>query len=264
MVEKHTEFHHNSGMSGQITIRFYEELNDFLPEVQRKVPFSCEVKQPRSIKDLIESLGVPHTEVDLILVNGESVDFNYLVRDGDQISVYPVFESLDISPVIRLRPKPLRDPRFVLDTHLGKLVVYLRMLGFDSLYRNDYDDATLSDISVQQQRILLTCDIGLLMRKQITHGYFVRQRQPQQQLLEVIARFDLTGMLRPFSRCLHCNGEIQPVAKADIEHQLPPRTREFYQQFWRCDQCHKVYWKGSHYQRMLQMIAALEPQHHDA
>ena len=249
-------------MLGQITIRFYEELNDFLQAEQCKTPFVCDLKFGRSVKDLIESLGVPHTEVDLILVNGESVDFNYLVRDGDQISVYPVFESLDISPVIRLRPKPLRDPQFVLDTHLGKLAAYLRLLGFDCLYRNDYDDPILASISVEHHRILLTCDIGLLMRKQITHGYFVRQRQPQQQLLEIVARFDLAGMLRPFTRCLHCNGELQAVDKADIEQQLLPRTREFYQEFWRCDQCHKVYWKGSHYQRMLQIISSLVPQHH--
>jgi len=241
-------------MSGQVTIRFYEELNDFLPLERRKVSFTHQFKQAGSVKDLIESLGVPHTEIDLILVNGVSVDFNHQIRDSDLISVYPMFEALDITPLLRLRPQPLRNPRFVLDTHLGRLAAYLRMLGFDSLYRNDYDDATLADISVQQRRILLTCDIGLLMRKQITHGYFVRQRQPQQQLLEILKRFDLSGMLKPFSRCLHCNGQIHAVDKSIIEKQLLPHTREFYQEFWRCDQCKKIYWKGSHYNRMMQMI----------
>jgi len=122
----------------QCSIRFYEELNDFLPLERRKVDFSHEFQRRASIKDLIEALGVPHTEVDLILVNGASVDFSYIVRDGDRISVYPMFEAFDIQTVSRVRPQPLRVIRFVLDVHLGKLARYLRLLGFDTLYRNDY------------------------------------------------------------------------------------------------------------------------------
>ena len=131
----------------QATFRFYAELNDFLLPDQRKTVINHEIKQPRSVKDLIESIGVPHTEIDLIIVNGESVDFNYLVQGGDHISVYPVFESLDISPLNHCQPKPLRNTRFVLDTHLGRLAAYLRMLGFDTLYKNDYDDSSLANIS---------------------------------------------------------------------------------------------------------------------
>src|SRR3989338_9144205 len=110
--------------------RFYEELNDFLPPERRKTTFTREFRNRASVKDMIEALGVPHTEVDLILVNGASVDFSYLVQDGDRISVYPMFESFDIRPLVHLRPRPLREPKFVLDTHLGKLAVYLRLLGF--------------------------------------------------------------------------------------------------------------------------------------
>ena len=208
-------------MPEQISIRFYEELNDFLPPDQRKTDISHVLKQPRSIKDLIESIGVPHTEIDLIIVNGESVGFNYQVDDGDRISVYPVFESLDISPLNHCQPQPLRKTRFVLDTHLGRLAAYLRMLGFDTLYRNDYDDPELARISVEEHRILLTCDRQLLMRKQITHGYFVRSRQSQQQLLEVLRRFDLFNNLQPFTRCMDCNGTIQPVNKQQVEAALP-------------------------------------------
>lgn len=244
-------------MSGQVTIRFYEELNDFLPPNRRKIAFSHPFEQPGSVKDLVESLGVPHTEIDLILVNGDSVDFDYRVENGDRISVYPVFESLDLSPVIRLRPLPLRDPRFVLDTHLGRLAAYLRMLGFDTLYRNDYDDPTLADISSNEKRILLTCDRQLLMRKRVTRGYYVRERQPQKQLLEIVTRFDLYNNLRPFTRCLHCNGPVQRADKQAIEQHLPPRTREYYTEFWQCAHCHKIYWKGSHYQRMRQLIDRL-------
>lgn len=244
-------------MSGNVTVRFYEELNDFLPPGQRKTAFVCRYKQKGSVKDLIESLGVPHTEIDLILVNGNSVDFNYLVGEGDRISVYPRFESLDISPVIRLRPAPLRVTRFVLDSHLGRLAAYLRMLGFDTLYRNDYDDPTLVRLSVDEQRILLTSDRGLLMRKQVTRGYYVRERQPKKQLLEVLSRFDLFKAQQPFTRCMHCNGEIEPASKDAIASHLMPKTRTLYHEFWQCKDCQKVYWKGSHYRRMQQLIASL-------
>lgn len=228
-----------------------------MPMAQRKLAFDYQLRQSGSIKDLIESLGVPHTEVDLILVNGESVDFNYIIQDGDRISVYPVFEALDITPVVHLHPKPLRETRFVLDVHLGRLAAYLRMLGFDTLYRNDFDDSELADISIKEHRILLTCDKQLLMRKQITHAYYVREREPQKQLLEILSRFDLYGQQQPFSRCMHCNGSIYLVTKKSIESHLMPRTREYYNEFWQCAKCRKIYWKGSHYQRMQKLITKI-------
>jgi uncharacterized protein with PIN domain len=242
----------------QISIRFYEELNDFLPQEQRKREFTHALKKERSVKDLIESIGIPHTEVDLIIINGESVDFNYLVMDGDHISVYPVFESLDISPLNHCQPKPLRNTRFVLDVHLGRLAAYLRMLGFDTLYRNDYDDPELAETSANERRILLTCDRRLLMRKQITHGYFVRERQPKQQLLEILNRFDLFNNLKPFTRCMHCNGITQPVNKQKIEAQLLPKTKKYYDEFFQCKTCNKIYWKGSHYLKMKKMIEEIK------
>lgn len=245
-------------MTGRISIRFYEELNDFLPPHQRKKTIEHEHKESRSVKDLIESLGVPHTEIDLILVNGRSVDFEYVVKEGDRISVYPMFESLDISPVTKLRPQPLRDTRFIADSHLGRLSAYLRMLGFDTLYRNDCDDPTLARISVEDKRILLTCDKRLLMRKLVTHGYYVRERQPQRQLLEIISRFDLFNSVRPFTRCIHCNGIIHQIDKNAIEQYLMPRTKEHYNEFWQCKHCQKIYWKGSHYSRMQQLIDQLD------
>jgi len=244
-------------MSGKVQIRFYEELNDFLPPQNRKTDFIHQYKQAGSIKDMIEALGVPHTEIDLILVNGQSVDFDYRVRDGDRISVYPVFEALDITPVIRLRPAPLRNTRFVLDTHLGRLAAYLRMFGFDTLYRNDYNDPTLADISSREHRILLTRDRQLLMRRQISHGYFVRETQPKKQLAEVFTRFDLYGAARPFTRCMHCNGDIRPVARDEIESRLLPQTKAWCHEFWQCGSCQKIYWKGTHYQRMTQIITSI-------
>lgn len=235
-------------------IRFYAELNDLLPPPRRGEGFVHTFEIAASVKDVIEALGVPHTEVDLILVNGESVAFSCLVRDGDRISVYPVFRSVDVKPLTRVRPRFDGEIRFVLDTHLGRLAAYLRMLGFDSLYRNDYQDEELAHISANQQRTLLSRDRGLLKRSIVTHGYLVREMQPRQQLIEVLRRFDLSGSIAPFRRCLHCNALLRPVAKESVNHHLLPNTRQHYDEFHVCPECDRIYWKGSHHQRMKRLI----------
>ena len=198
---------------------------------------------------MIESLGVPHTEVELILVNGQSVDFSYVVRNDDRISVYPVFESLDIGSLLRLRDKPLRTPRFVLDSNLGRLARYLRLLGFDCLYRNDYSDAEVAEIASRQQRIVLTRDRTLLRRKIITHGYFVRAVLPREQVKEVLKRFDLYRAIVPFSRCIRCNGPLSEVDKDQIVERLEPLTQKHYHDFKMCGSCGQIYWQGSHQHR---------------
>lgn len=241
----------------RVYIRFYAELNDFLAQEHRYTTFEHLFEGRRPVKDLLASLGVPHTEVDLILANGRSVDFTYVVQDSDHISVYPVFESIDISPVVRLRPKPLREPRFVLDVHLGRLARYLRMMGFDTLYRNDYTDDQLAHISRNDHRILLTRDAGLLKRVLVTHGYWVRETAPRGQLVEVLRRFHLLGAVAPFQRCLTCNELLQPVEKQSVQDRLPPRAGQCYDEFRLCPNCAKVYWKGSHYDRMRSFIEAV-------
>jgi len=238
-------------------LRFYEELNDFLPPSQRKAEFEHRFERRTSIKDMIESLGVPHPEIELILVNGRSVDFSHIVEDGDRISVYPVFESLDVSSLIRLRPAPLRDPRFVVDCNLGRLARYLRLLGLDCLYRNDFNDETVSRISQQQHRIVLTRDRRLLHRKIISHGFYVRSVNPKDQVREVLQRLDLHGIVRPFTRCTRCNGLLKATLKETVDHQLEPKTRRYYDQFLQCAQCAQVYWQGSHHQRARQLIREL-------
>ncbi len=240
-----------------VHMRFYAELNDFLSPTQRGKTFLHRIEGRVSIKDMIESLGVPHTEIDLILVHGVSVDFSYTVRPGDRISVYPVFEALDISPVLRLRPRPLRQSRFVLDVHLGKLARYLRLMGFDSLYRNDFSDDELAALSCRESRILLTRDRGLLKRNVVTHGYCVRDTRPQKQLLEILHRFDLFNSIRPFERCLQCNGRLEAIDKKSIQHRLGPTTRQHFTEFRTCAICHRIYWPGSHHQRMQEFIHAL-------
>lgn len=239
--------------------RFYAELNDFLAPERRAGAFRHEFIDRAAVKDMIESFGVPHTEVDLILANGEPVDFSYVVADGDRISVYPMFEALDISPAPRVRPQPLRDPRFVLDTHLGRLAGYLRMMGFDTLYRNDYRDEELARISREERRILLTRDRGLLKRSAVTHGYCMRETDVRRQLAEVMRRFDLAGAARPFRLCLRCNTVLEPAARERVADRLPPRAAELYDEFLLCPACGRVYWKGGHYRRMRRFIETIHP-----
>lgn len=234
--------------------RFYEELNDFLPAARRKQTFRHRLNRRASIKDVIESLGVPHTEVELILANGRSVDFSYIVGDGDRISVYPVFEALDIRPLLRLRPAPLRKTRFVLDSHLGKLARYLRLLGFDTRYRNDFSDDELAIISCEENRILLTRDRLLLQRSIVTHGCFIRSDDAKQQVLEVLRRFDLANDIRPLTRCIRCNGTLSSIDKDSVYHRLEPKTQRYYEEFRICESCRQVYWKGSHFRKMNRLI----------
>src|ERR1051325_3205710 len=217
-----------------VYLRFYAELNDHLAPGDRYRALQRAVPVPASVKDLIESCGVPHTEVELIVVNGVSVDFSYVVRDGDRIAVYPVLESFDVTPALRVRPAPLRDSRFVLDVHLGKLAAYLRMLGFDALYRNCFEDAELAQISAEQHRILLTRDRGLLKHSAVTHGYWLRETDSRRQLAEIVKRFDLAGSLRPFTRCMACNGVLRIAAKEAVHDLIPPRAREAYSEFRQC------------------------------
>jgi hypothetical protein len=238
-------------------VRFYSELNDFVAPWRRGRTTSYAFGVSGSVKDLIEALGVPHTEVDLVLANGESVDFSYRVKNGDRISVFPEFEGVDISTLLRLRPQPLRESRFVADAHLGRLAAYLRMAGFDTVYRSDYTDEELASISANEKRILLTRDRGLLKRNIITRGYCVRTTSPRHQLAEVLQRFDLAGSIAPFQRCVHCNRLLLPVRKELIIGRLQPETKQYYQEFSTCPACNRIYWKGSHYRRMKRFIESV-------
>jgi len=237
--------------------RFYAELNDFLSPERRAGAFDCEFQGNQTVKHLIESLGVPHTEVDLVLVNGHSVDFAEVVHDGDYVSVYPVFEGFDIAPVSQVRPRPLRQTKFVLDAHLGRLAAYLRMLGFDTLYRNDYRDDELARVSAEEHRILLTRDRGLLMRSAVTHGYCIREAVARRQLAEVVRRFDLVRSVAPFTRCLVCNQPLRAVAKPDVAERMPPGSRTHADKVRECSGCGRLFWSGSHYRRMSALVAQI-------
>jgi uncharacterized protein len=235
--------------------RFYEELNDFLPPVRRKRSFVYRFRGTPAVKDAIEALGVPHTEVDLILVDGASVRFSHKLRGGERVAVYPVFERIDISPITRLRPKPLRTPRFIADVHLGTLARYLRLLGFDTTYDNRAADADLVRHSVGERRILLTRDVGLLKHRVLTHAHYVRATDPALQLDEVVKALDLRARIKPFSRCMRCNGRLRRVSKASVADELPPRVRDRVRAASRCAGCGQLYWPGTHFDRLTDLIA---------
>ncbi|MGC9348032.1 MAG: Mut7-C RNAse domain-containing protein [Anaerolineae bacterium] len=232
------------------TFRFYAELNDFLPAEQRQRTIGYTFHGKPAVKDAIEALGVPHTEVEIVLVNMTSVDFSYQLKNGDRVAVYPVFESLDIAPLIKVRDRPLRTTRFILDVHLGKLARLLRLLGFDAIYSNDYEDPEIVRISQEERRIILTRDVGLLKRGAVTHGYWLRSTAPVSQAREVVSRFDLQSQVRPFTRCLRCNGLLKPVDKATILDKIPPHVAEDREAFSKCTSCGQIYWRGTHFERL--------------
>jgi len=245
-------------MLKKVTLRFYEELNDFLPSSKRKKRFEHNFIDRTSVKDMIESLGVPHTEIDLILVNGNSVDFSYLINNEDDISVYPMFESLDITNLQRLRAKPLRKPKFILDVHLGTLAKYMRMLGFDTFYQNNYEDEEIVKISLKDKRTILTKDRGILKRSEVMHGYWIRSSTTMDQLIEVIKRFDLKEQTKELSRCLLCNTLLKKTTKEKVIDRLPRKIKELQNKFYFCENCDKIFWKGSHYTKMKGIIEQIQ------
>ncbi len=240
------------------TFRFYAELNDFLHPKLKFHDLTISFPKGQTVKHLIESCGIPHTEVDLILVNSVPVPFSYQVKNDDRISVYPVFESIDISEITELHPKPLRETKFVLDCHLGRLAAYLRLLGFDVLYKNDFSDEELAKISEKEGRICLTRDRGLLKRNQIEHGYLIRALDSREQVVEVVHRFQLVKQMKPFTRCTRCNGFLHTVNEQEIAERLLPGTKEHFHEFVCCDQCDWIYWKGAHYARLQKLIRYVE------
>lgn len=239
--------------------RFYEELNDFLAATRRGRTFPYRFRGAPAIKDAIEAIGVPHTEVDLILVDGVSVRFSHRLRGGERVAVFPVFERLDISPIARLRPAPLRVPRFVADVHLGTLARYLRLLGFDTYYDNRSVDAELVRRSVTERRILLTRDVGLLKHRILTHARYVRATDPARQLEEIVGALDLRSKARPFTRCMRCNGRLRRVPIASVAGRLPVRVRRKARRVARCAGCDRLYWPGTHFVHLARIVADCAP-----
>jgi uncharacterized protein len=238
-------------------IRFYAELNDFLRTGQKQKNFDFSFKGQVTVRDAIESLGVPHSAVDLMLVNGLPAPFSQRIHSGDMISVYPEFETFDISGISQIRKKPLRTSRFIVDAHLGKLARELRMLGFDTLFAREISDNEIISLACNERRTIITRDRDLLKSEKVDHGYYVRSTHSGDQLKEVINKFDLYSQFSPFTRCLICNGELFNVTLAEISDKIKPETASVFKDFFRCSGCHRIFWEGSHYERMKNYIEKL-------
>jgi uncharacterized protein len=222
--------------------RFLGRLKDFLPPDRREQTIRVGFRGRQTLKHLVESLGVPHPEVGRVQVKGQERPLSTITQDGDEAEVHPIPNGCAI------------EPRFLLDNHLGRLAAYLRMLGFDCLYHNDYDDQELADILQREERILISRDRRLLMRKVVIHGYCPRSLNSLEQLTEVIRRFDLLKQITPFHRCLRCNHPLEPVPKEAVLDRLEPLTKLYFDEFQICPNCNQVYWKGSHYERMQNLL----------
>lgn len=237
------------------TFRFYGETNYFLPTAQRNVDIFHAFDWKTSIKDMVEALGVPHPEIELMTVDRRAVDFEYILpTTGVYVEIFDRADPVELEPKIRLRPPLTEKPRFILDTHLGRLASYLRMMGFDTLYRNDYDDDELAYVSHHDHRVLLTRDIGLLKRSLVIYGRFMRETDPKRQIIEVLRHYQLSRYVVPLQRCLKCNGVLNPVEKAAILAQLTETTAQHFDVFHQCPDCGQIYWKGSHYEKMRQFM----------
>ncbi len=244
-----------------VIIRCYAELNDLLPPDRQYRPFTFPLLKDTRIVDILLALGVLSEQLDLILVNNISVGLDYLCQENDRIALYPVFETFDISSASQLRDVPLRRPKFVLDVHLGKLARFLRLFGFDALYEKTYSDDRLAAISLEENRTLLSKDQDLIEGRGLSHVYRIRNDNPQEQLDEVMSRFDLSRLAVPFSRCLLCNTLVTPVELNTVADRMPDHVKEWCREYRRCETCGRIYWKGSHYAHMMTIVQTTLERH---
>jgi hypothetical protein len=238
------------------TFRFHGELNDFLAPERRRAEFTATLARAASAKHMIEALGVPHTEVGAILVNGASVGFEHALADGDRVEAHPLRGQPDVHPLVCLRPELPSPPHFIADAHLGGLARLLRLAGFDTRYDNAIRDDDLVAIALREGRVVLSRDRELLKRRALMHACFVHALKPERQFAEIVWRLDLAAQARPFSLCLACNAPLRPVARAEVLERLPQRVRERQERFTTCDGCGRVFWAGSHWRAMRAVLAA--------
>lgn len=246
----------------RVIVHFHDDLNYFLPHNRQNSPLPVSFREKRSIKDLIESLGVPHVEVDAILHVGMSVDFSHIIERDDTFHCYPFGADHGNDAVIHLVTPPRDDPRFVCDVHLRQLVRRLRLMGFDTLFEEGMDDEAIAQLAASQNRIVLTRDRGLLRRRIVTRGRIVRSTDPDGQITEIIERLNLKDRCDPFSRCIECNGlievlDMESIAKAPDGMNIPPGVRSWCSEYYRCSGCGRIYWRGSHYDRLRRRADAI-------
>jgi uncharacterized protein with PIN domain/sulfur carrier protein ThiS len=223
--------------------RFADALSMFLRPELRGAVFAYECARAANLKNAIEALGVPHTEVGVVLVNGNPATLQRTVREGDEVEVLAYAQVQDSAPL------------FLADAHLGALARFLRMLGFDTVHDQALADREIRRIAHGEGRVVLTRDRDLLKCREIERGCYVRSLKPEAQLREVAARYELAKHARPFTLCLHCNLPLAAVAGDLVASRVPPRVLELHNAFTHCAGCDRVYWPGTHYERMKSALA---------
>jgi uncharacterized protein len=239
-----------------VRLRFRGDLDLFLRSKTRSRTVERRLSEKTPVKDIIESCGVPHPEVDAILVNGQSVGFDHTVANDADIEVFPVGNHNTCHTDKHLQHSHLTA--FVVDGHLGKLARNLRLLGFDVAYDQKANDRQLLDLMARENRALLTCDRRLLMHAIVQHGYCPRSQNAEEQTIEVVRRFKLLDLIAPFARCLRCNARLEEAAKADIMNKLEPLTKIYYEQFRPCTGCGQIYWAGSHFEKLTKRVEKIQ------
>ena len=239
----------------ELTIIFPEEFRRFVRPRKRDLNIRYVVDRKTSVKDIIEALGVPHTEVGRITAGGESVGFDWIPTDSNRIHIRPITPPFDVTKPSFLRPIPFSGLRFIVDVNVGKLALLLRILGLDTEYTNTLGDREIAERAESEQRIVLSKDTGLLKRNQVVFGRHIQSVRPDDQLVEVVRFFGIQGPFQPFSRCLRCNQVLEPVEKADILHRLQPKTKKYFNRFKTCPDCDRIYWNGSHLDLMKERLA---------
>jgi uncharacterized protein len=236
----------------KVRLRFHGDLNLFLRSKASDVVTERSLAEKTSIKDVIESCGVPHPEVDLILIDDQTVGFDHTVAKDTNVEVFPI-ENRDTYHTEK-RLQSIGIGRFVSDGHLGGLTRNLRLLGFDVAYPKNADDRQLLEVMIRENRALLTRDRRLLMHAIVQHGYYPRSQNADEQTIEVVRRFELSELIAPFTRCLRCNAPLEEAPKAEIIDKLQPLTKIYYDQFHRCPDCKQIYWSGSHFPKLQKRI----------
>lgn len=238
----------------QVTLQFFGNLQEVLPIQKKGTILTHNFWGTPTVKDTIQSQGVPHSEVDIILVNGHSVAFDTHIQEEDHIEVYPVGFPIQQESLIHLTAETPAERRFICDVHLGSLAKFLRMSGFDTQYRNDLDDDEITYLAEKENRIVLTRDRGILMRNRVIHGHLIRTTDQDEQIIETYNYYKLLPYLSPFTRCMRCNGKLHAVPKEEIVHRLELETVRLFNEFTICSDCRKIYWKGSHYVKMVRLL----------
>lgn len=240
-----------------VRLFFFGELKDFFPTDNLDRGISCPLERRASVKDVIEALGPPHTEIGSIEASGRWVGFDYIVRPGDTVLAHPPVLPVDVRRPTKLRPEPLKEIKFIVDVNVGRVAMLLRLLGFDTAYHWTWRDADIAERAERERRIVLTKDKGLLKRNKVAWGRFLRADDPDGQLLETARVFGLEPPFALMTRCLRCNVTLEPVDKQDILHRLEPKTKKYFDSFSICPECRRIYWAGSHHEQMQQRLERL-------